>query len=89
MLAITEVKISGTPNGKFLGYARVVLGNAIVLKNMKIIRHREAGHPPMVMMPSVKLANGSDEEVYHPIHSGFRELLVAAVLAEASRRELR
>lgn len=85
MLVITEVKITGTPQGKFLGYARVVLGGSIVLKNMKIIRHRLAGEPPRVMMPSVKLADGSDEEIYHPIHREFRTFLEAAVLAEAVR----
>ena len=37
------------------------------------------------MMPSVKLADGSDEEIYHPIHREFRTFLEAAVLAEAVR----
>ena len=86
MIEITEVRISGTARGNFLGYAEVVLGGAVVLKNMKIIAHRLRDKPPMVMMPCVPLANGSQFEVYHPISRGFRNILEAAVLAAFSRR---
>lgn len=78
-MEITEVRIRRhrSEDGKLRAFASVVFDEAFVVHDMKII---EGTKGLFVAMPSRKRADGSHEDIAHPVKKEFREKLQKALL---------
>lgn len=78
-MQITEVRVTLRDEPKLKGFVNVTFDRSFVVRGMKII----AGHSGyFVSMPSRKRADGSHQDVAHPITIEMRRTLEAAVLQE-------
>ena len=75
---ITDVQIEIVHADKLKAYVNIVLDNALVVKNMKVVDLPEKGL--MVSMPNWKNKQGSYQDLVHPINSQARKLLEFTVL---------
>jgi stage V sporulation protein G len=76
---ITEVRIRkhNSEDGKLKAFASVVFDGSFVVHDMKII---EGTKGLFVAMPSRKRADGSHEDIAHPVNKEFRQRIQAALL---------
>ena len=81
MIDIAVFRVYGTPNGRFLAYADVLLGGAMLLREVRIIQADPITDDPMVRMPARRLADGTWVEYYHPMNRLTRVALEDAVRA--------
>ncbi|MFC1474559.1 septation regulator SpoVG [bacterium] len=78
-MEITEVRIRKhrSEDGKLKAFASVVFDGSFVVHDMKII---EGSKGLFVAMPSRKRADGSHEDIAHPVNREFRQKIQAALL---------
>ena len=72
---------SGRPT-KLLAFADLVIADAFVIKNVKVLKRQEAGEEPFVVYPAEK-AKGTEERWYdvaHPITAEARSAASALLL---------
>ncbi len=74
-----KVKIIERENSRMRGVAVVVLDDAFVIRDLRII---EGENGMFIAMPSVKLANGEFRDTCHPINPETRKMFEEAILAE-------
>lgn len=87
MIRVTRVRFYGTLRGNFVSYASVVLNDALLLHDIRLIQHRETGKPMMIAMPSKELQNGRRQEHFHPVSREARHEIEQAVRQEWSKQE--
>jgi stage V sporulation protein G len=79
-MQITEVKIRRVfeNEGALKAVASVTLDNCFVVHDIKVV---VSGSKSFIVMPAVKMHDGTFRDTVHPINSKFREELTLAVLA--------
>ena len=82
MITITSVRVQLKPRDNLIGFAEIVIGGGIVLKEIRIIDRANQSMPPLVAMPAQKLGNGTWSQYFHPINKPTRTSIENAVLAE-------
>lgn len=83
-MQITEVRVTLRDEAKLKGFANVTFDNVFVVRGMKIIAGQSGF---FVSMPSRKRADGSHQDIAHPITIEMRKALETAIL-EAYHKEL-
>ncbi|MCB5230668.1 MAG: septation regulator SpoVG [Candidatus Cloacimonas sp.] len=84
---ITDVKVVKREANQLRGFATIIIDDAFVVKNIKIIQGRTG---LFIAMPSYKLKNGEHKDIAHPINSETRTALEQLILAkyeEVSKEE--
>lgn len=78
---ITEIRIRKhrSEDGKLRAFASVVFDNAFVVHDLKIV---EGSRGLFVAMPSRKRADGTHEDVAHPLNKEFRDRIQASLIAK-------
>jgi len=74
---ITEIKLTIRNEEKLKGFANITLDNAFVIRGLKIINGTKG---LFVSMPSKRRANGSFQDVAHPINTETRRMIESMVL---------
>ena len=83
LMQITDVKISLREKGeRFKAFATVTLDDCFVVRGLRII---SGANKLFVAMPAQLKADGSYQDIEHPIHVEARQMLERAVLAEYFR----
>jgi stage V sporulation protein G len=82
-MTITDIRILLVDDPRLKAFATVTFDHVFVIKGLKVI-HGQSGHL-FLAMPSRKRPNGEYQDVIHPIHQAFRNVLEEAVLLEYSR----
>jgi len=77
MIRITEVKISLRGDEKLRAFATVTLDGCFVIRGLKII---ETARGTFVAMPARRKADGTFQDVAHPINAETRAYLEKVVL---------
>lgn len=79
-MQITEVKIRKVfeNEGALKAVASVTLDNCLAVHDIKVV---DTGSRTFIVMPAVKMPDGTFRDTVHPINSSFREELTLAVLA--------
>ena len=75
---ITEVRITLRREEKLKGFANVTFDDAFVIRGIKIIQGYRG---PFLSMPSRRRADGTHQDIAHPVNNEARKMLEAAVLA--------
>jgi stage V sporulation protein G len=75
---ITEIRITLRDEERLKGFANVTLGDAFVIRGMKIIQGKTG---LFVAMPSRKRPDGTYQDIAHPVTTEAREQLEEQVLA--------
>ena len=80
IMEITEIRIRKhrSEDGKLRAFASVVFDNAFVVHDLKIV---EGSRGLFVAMPSRKRADGTHEDIAHPLNKEFREMIQTALLS--------
>ena len=88
MFKITNVKVQKTTgeNGRLLGLARVVIDNAFVITDIRIIQGDEP-RGRFVAFPSRKQSTGEFRDVCHPINKDTRKMFEDVILKEFDKGE--
>ena len=78
---ITEVRVNKveSSNGKLVGIATVLIDDAIIINNIKIINN---DGKRFISFPSIKLPDGKFMNTTHPVNSETREIFEKAIFAE-------
>ncbi len=76
-MEITEIKLTIRNEEKLKGFANITLDNAFVIRGLKIINGTKG---LFVSMPSKRRANGSFQDVAHPINTETRRMIESMVL---------
>ena len=77
-MEITEIRLRRLPNaGKVRAVASVTFAGEFVVHDIRVV---EGEKGPFIAMPSRKLPSGQYLDVAHPITSGARQRLQAAIL---------
>lgn len=84
-MEITEIRLTLRNEDKLKAFANVTFDNAFVIRGMKIISGNRGF---FLSMPSKKRADGTYQDVAHPVNSEMRRLLEEKVL-EAYEKETR
>lgn len=74
---ITDVKVVKKEANQLRGYATIIIDDAFVVKNIKIIQGKTG---LFIAMPSYRLKNGEYKDVAHPINSETRTSLEELIL---------
>ena len=74
---ITDVKIFLRPSDQLKAFANIVIEDAFIIKNIKII---EGKNGLFVAMPSQKGKNGEYRDIAHPLNTETRGLIEKLVL---------
>jgi len=74
---ITEVKLTLRNENKLKGFANITFDNSFVIRGLKIISGEKG---LFVSMPSKKKADGSFQDVAHPINTDTRMMIEKKVL---------
>ena len=74
---ITDVKIFLRPSDQLKAFANIVIDDAFIIKNIKII---EGKNGLFVAMPSQKGKNGEYRDIAHPLNSETRGEIEKLVL---------
>jgi len=77
-LEITEIRLTLRNEDKLKAFANVTFDNAFVIRGMKIINGNKGF---FLSMPSKKRADGTYQDVAHPVNSEMRRMLEERVLA--------
>lgn len=77
-MEITEIRLTLRNEDKLKAFANVTFDNAFVIRGMKIINGNKGF---FLSMPSKKRADGTYQDVAHPVNSEMRRLLEEKVLA--------
>lgn len=77
-MEITEVKVTLVDDPKLKGFATITIDDDFVVRGLKIIEGRSG---VFVAMPARKLADGTWQDIAHPINVETRERLERAVLS--------
>jgi len=77
-MEITEVKVTLVDDPKLKAFATITIDEDFVIRGLKIIEGRSG---VFVAMPARKLADGTWQDIAHPINVETRELLERAVLS--------
>jgi stage V sporulation protein G len=77
-MEITEVKVTLVDDPKLKAFATITIDSDFVVRGLKIIEGRSG---IFVAMPARKLADGTWQDIAHPINAETRELLERAVLS--------
>ncbi len=83
-MEITEIRLTLRNEDKLKAFANVTFDNAFVIRGMKIINGNKGF---FLSMPSKKRADGTYQDVAHPVNSEMRRLLEEKVL-EAYEKEV-
>ena len=75
-MEITEVRIYLTEEEHVLAYASIVLDEAFIIRDLKVI---EMGGKIVVAMPSKKMKNGAYRDTAHPLSHETRRRIEAKV----------
>ncbi|NNE44437.1 MAG: septation protein spoVG [Gemmatimonadetes bacterium] len=78
-MEITDVRVALRDDEKLKGFITVTFDSCFVIRGIKVIEGRKG---LFVAMPTRQSADGSFEDVAHPIHADMRERLESRVLAE-------
>jgi len=81
---ITEIKLTIRNEEKLKGFANITLDNAFVIRGLKIINGTKG---LFVSMPSKRRADGSFQDVAHPINTETRRMIENMVL-DAYQKEI-
>ncbi len=81
---ITEVRISLRDDAKLKAFASITLGDAFVIRGLKIIEGKSG---TFVAMPSRKRKDGEYQDIAHPINNETRDQMEAIIL-DKYREEL-
>lgn len=76
-MEITDIKLTLRDEHKLKGFANVTFDNAFVVRGLKIIN---AGEGLFVSMPTRKRANGTFQDIAHPINTQMRTMIEQKVL---------
>jgi stage V sporulation protein G len=76
---ITDVKVVKREANQLRGFATIIIDDAFVVKNIKIIQGKTG---LFIAMPSYKLKNGEHKDIAHPINSETRTALEQMILAK-------
>ncbi|MCD6162012.1 MAG: septation regulator SpoVG [candidate division Zixibacteria bacterium] len=76
-MEITEVKLTLRNENKLKGFANITFDNSFVIRGLKIISGEKG---LFVSMPSKKKADGSFQDVAHPINTDTRMMIEKKVL---------
>lgn len=74
---ITDVKIFIRDNNQLKAFANIVIDNAFIVRNIKLI---EGKNGLFVAMPSRKMKNGEFQDVAHPINTDVRTNLEQLII---------
>lgn len=77
-MEITEVKVTLVDDPKLKAFATITIDDDFVVRGLKIIEGRSG---VFVAMPARKLADGTWQDIAHPINAETREQLERAVLS--------
>ena len=77
-MEITEVKVTLVDDPKLKAFATITIDDDFVIRGLKIIEGRSG---VFVAMPARKLADGTWQDIAHPINVETREQLERAVLS--------
>jgi stage V sporulation protein G len=77
-MEITEVKVTLVDDPKLRAFATITIYDDFVVRGLKVIEGRSG---VFVAMPARKLADGTWQDIAHPINVETRELLERAVLS--------
>lgn len=77
-MEITEIRLTLRNEDKLKAFANVTFDNAFVIRGMKIINGNKGF---FLSMPSKKRADGTYQDVAHPVNSEMRRMLEERVLA--------
>jgi stage V sporulation protein G len=75
---ITEVRVTLRDEEKLKAFANVTFDEEFVIRGLKIIN---GNNGYFVSMPSRKRADGTHQDICHPINNSMREKIEKAVLA--------
>lgn len=83
-MEITSVRVNkvSREGSKLKGYATVVIDDAIMIHNIRIIKGEEKD---IVAMPVRVLPDGRHEDVVHPLNSETRTIFEKAIFEEYDR----
>ncbi len=76
---ITDVKVVKREANQLRGFATIIIDNAFVVKNIKIIQGKNG---LFIAMPSYKLKNGEYKDIAHPLNTETRIHLEELILAK-------
>ena len=76
---ITDVKVVKREANQLRGFATIIIDDAFVVKNIKIIQGKNG---LFIAMPSYKLKNGEYKDVAHPLNTETRMQLEELILAK-------
>lgn len=81
-MKITEVRVTLRNERKLRAFANITFNNSFVVRGLKVIRGSE-GY--FISMPSRKRADGSHQDIAHPINADMRKYIEQSVLDEYCR----
>lgn len=81
-MKITEVKVYPANEGKLKAYATMVIDNAFIIRDLKVI---ESENGLFVSMPSRRKKDGTFKDVAHPLNQETRQEIENAILAEFTK----
>ncbi len=81
---ITEIRITLRDEERLKAFANITFDDAFVVRGLKVI-NGDSGF--FVSMPSRKRADGTHQDIAHPVNNQMRKIIEAKVL-EAYKREL-
>ncbi len=76
-MKLTEVRVHPVNNDKLKGYATIVLNDAFVVRDLKII---EGAKGLFVAMPNKQRKDGTYRDIAHPVNKEVRSIVEEAVL---------
>lgn len=78
-MEITDVRISPRDEDKLKAFVTITFDDCFVVRGVKII---EGNQGLFVAMPSRRKADGTFQDIAHPIHSQMRERVEERILSE-------
>ncbi len=82
-MTITDIRILLVDDPRLKAFVTVTFDHVFVVKGLKVILGKN--DHVFLAMPSRKRPSGQYQDVVHPIHQAFRNVLEQAVLLEYSR----
>ena len=76
-MEITDVKITLVDEGKLRAFATIVLDDSIAVHGLKVIQGQSG---LFVAMPARPLANGSYQDVAHPVNNSTRKWMETVII---------
>jgi stage V sporulation protein G len=76
---VTDVKVVKREANQLRGFATIIIDDAFVVKNIKIIQGKNG---LFIAMPSYKLKNGEYRDVAHPLNTETRNQIEELILAK-------